>query len=80
MTDTGCYEPTPTGWTKTERLLMCCGSVARYALSTAKPTIDQMKPIIDAGLRDAAQSLIEVLRLCRKYYAAAPMKPGGCYH
>lgn len=50
----------------------------QYVLGTMKPTIDQMKPIIDAGLRDAARSLIEFCGTKRKYYAAAPMKLAAC--
>jgi hypothetical protein len=50
----------------------------QYALNTTKPTVDQMKPIIEAGLADAAKSLIEFCGSCRKYYSSAPMKLAAC--
>jgi len=49
-----------------------------YALGSSKPTIDQMRPIIDAGFGDAARSLIEFCGSRRKYYASAPMKLAAC--
>lgn len=48
------------------------------ALGTSKPTVDQMRPVIDAGLRDAVRSLIEFCGAKRKYYATAPMKLAAC--
>ncbi len=48
------------------------------ALSVSKPTIDQMKPIINAGLGDAVRSLVEFCPSRRKYYASAPMKLAAC--
>lgn len=50
----------------------------QYALGSSKPTIDQMRPIIDAGLGDAARSLIEFCGSTRKYYTTAPMKLAAC--
>lgn len=50
----------------------------QYALSVTKPTIDQMKPIIDSGIGDAARSLIEFCGSKRKYYSSAPMKLAAC--
>lgn len=49
-----------------------------YALSNSKPTIDQMRPILDAGLRDAATGLIEFCGSTKKYYSSAPMKLAAC--
>lgn len=50
----------------------------QYVLGTPKPTVDQMRPIIQAGLLDAARSLIEFCNSRRKYYATAPMKLAAC--
>lgn len=83
---TDAYEVTDTGMLRTyaDRLDedRAVADVLRlgcaYALSTNKPTIDQMKPIIDAGLGDAARSLIEFCGSKRKYYASAPMKLAAC--
>lgn len=50
----------------------------KFALGTSKPTIDQMRPIIDAGLGDATRSLIEFCGTKRKYYSTAPMKLAAC--
>ena len=44
-----------------------------YALGT-KPTIDQMKPFIDAGFGDAVQSLILFCGTKRRFFSSAPMK------
>lgn len=49
-----------------------------YALRTSKPTIDQMRPIIDAGFGDTVRSLIDFCGSKRKYYATAPMKLAAC--
>lgn len=49
-----------------------------YVLCTAKPTIDQMKPIIDAGLGDAARALVQYCGTKRKYYSSAAMKLAAC--
>jgi len=48
------------------------------ALGTQKPTIDQMRPIIDAGLGDAARSLFEFCGTSRRYFSSAPMKLAAC--
>ena len=50
----------------------------QYALGATKPTISQMRPIIDAGLGDAARALIGFSASKRKYYATAPMKLAAC--
>ena len=83
---TDAYEVTDTGMLRTyadrldedravaDVLRLCC----QYALNNNKPTIDQMRPIIDAGLGDAARALIEFCGSKRKYYATAPMKLAAC--
>jgi hypothetical protein len=50
----------------------------QYILGTAKPTIDQMRPIVSGGLGDAVRALIESCGSRRKYYATAPMKLAAC--
>jgi len=83
---TDAYEVTDTGILRTyaDRLDED-GAVAavlrlgcQYALSNTRPTVDQMRPIIDAGLGDAARSLTEFCGSRSKYYAAAPMKLAAC--
>jgi hypothetical protein len=37
-----------------------------------------MKPIMNSGLMDAAQSLIEFCGTTRKYFSSAPMKLAAC--
>jgi hypothetical protein len=49
-----------------------------YALGTNKPSIDQMRPIIDAGFGSVVASLIEYCGAKRKYYSSAPMKLAAC--
>lgn len=44
------------------------------ALSTSKPTVDQMRPIIETGFGDAVHSLIEYCGSTKKYYSSAPIK------
>ncbi len=51
---------------------------SRIALATQKPTIDQMTPIIDAGLGQCARALIEFCGASRKYFSSAPMKLAAC--
>lgn len=83
---TDAYEVTDTGMLRTyaDRLNedRAVADVLRlgcqYALGSTKPTVDQMKPIIDAGLGDAARSLVEFCGSKRKYYSAAPMKLAAC--
>lgn len=83
---TDAYEVTDTGMMRTyaDRLDedRAVADVLRlgcqYALNNSKPTIDQMRPIIDAGLGDAARALIEFCGSERKYYATAPMKLAAC--
>jgi hypothetical protein len=83
---TDAYEVTDTGMVRTyaDRLDKdrAVADVLRlgcqYALGTTKPTVDQMRPIIEAGFGDAAQSLIEFCGSKRKYYASAPMKLAAC--
>jgi hypothetical protein len=83
---TDAYEVTDTGMVRTyaDRLDedRAVADVLRlgchYALGTFKPTIDQMRPIIDAGIGDAARSLIKFCGSKRKYYATAPMKLAAC--
>lgn len=50
----------------------------QFFYGTAKPTISQIRPVADAGLRDAANALIEFCGSRRKYYASAPMKLAAC--
>ena len=83
---TDAYEVTDTGMVRTyaDRLDedRAVADVLRlgcqYALGATKPTIDQMRPIIDAGIGDAARSLIKFCGSKRKYYATAPMKLSAC--
>lgn len=49
-----------------------------FALNNQKPTIDQMRPIVDAGLGDAARSLIAHCGTKRRYFASAPIKLAAC--
>lgn len=48
------------------------------ALSQSKPTVDQMRPIMDSGLGDAARSLIEFCGTNRRYYSSAGIKLAAC--
>jgi len=83
---TDAYEVTDTGMVRTyaDRLDedRAVADVLRLgcqiALCVSKPTIDQMRPIVDAGIGDAARSLIEFCGSKRKYYATAPMKLAAC--
>jgi hypothetical protein len=83
---TDAYEVTDTGLLRTygDRLVESRGvaEVLRlgcaYALGVTMPTPDQMKPIIDAGLRDAARGLLEFCGSRTKYYASAPMRLAAC--
>lgn len=50
----------------------------QYALNSTKPSIDQMKPILDAGFRDVAKALIEFCGSRKRFYASAPMKLAAC--
>lgn len=50
----------------------------QYALGTAKPTIDQMRPIIEARIGDVARELIGFCGGTRKYFSSAPMKLAAC--
>lgn len=46
----------------------------QYVLNCNSPTIDQMRPILEAGFRDAVEGLIEFCGTRRKFYASAPIK------
>lgn len=50
----------------------------QYALGTAKPTIDQMRPIIDAGLGAAADGLVKFCGSKKRFYSSAPVKLAAC--
>lgn len=50
----------------------------QYVLGTGKPTIDQMRPIINAGLGDAARSLVAFCGSKRRYFSTAPVKLAAC--
>lgn len=45
---------------------------------TQKPTVDQMTPIIEAGLRDVAELLIETCGTRQKFVTSAAMKLAAC--
>lgn len=49
-----------------------------YALGCNKPTISQMRPILESGLQDATRSLIGFCSTRRKFYSCAPMKLAAC--
>lgn len=49
-----------------------------YVLNTPRPTLDQMRPIINAGLCDAAESLVQFCGSKRRYYSSAPVKLAAC--
>lgn len=49
-----------------------------FAVGTAKPTIDQMRPFIEAGLGQAAETLTEFCGSRHKFYSSAPMKLAAC--
>jgi hypothetical protein len=49
-----------------------------YALGVTKPTTYQMKPYLDAGFLDVAESLLEFCGTSRKFYTSAPMKLAAC--
>jgi len=50
----------------------------QYALGCNKPTISQMRPIIESGLQDATRALVEFCNKRRKFYSSAPMKLAAC--
>ena len=52
----------------------------QYVFNCAKPSIDQMKPFIDAGFQEAAQALVQFCGTQRKFYSSAPMKLAACMH
>jgi len=80
------YEVTDTGMLRTysdrlnenrpvaEVLRLGC----QFVLKNSKPTVDQMRPIVDAGLGDAARALVEYCGAKRRFYASAPMKLAAC--
>jgi hypothetical protein len=49
-----------------------------FALGTSQPTIDQMRPFIDAGLGASARALVEYYGAKRRYYSTAPIKLAAC--
>jgi len=49
-----------------------------YAISVQMPTVDQMRPFINAGLGDAVMSLLEFCGRKRRYYSSAPVKLAAC--
>lgn len=58
------------------------GEVLRVGCSilfgTQKPTVDQMKPVVAAGLKDAAEMLIDKCGTKQKFVTSAPMKLAAC--
>lgn len=50
----------------------------QYVFGTSKPSIDQMKPVIESGIGDAARALVDFCGAKRKYYASAPVKLAAC--
>jgi len=46
----------------------------QYVYGDARPSVDQIKPFIDAGFSKSVQSLIEYCGTSRRYYTSAPMK------
>ena len=50
----------------------------QYVLNCTKPTIDQMKPLMESGFQDAAQALVEFCGAKRKFYSSAAMKLAAC--
>lgn len=49
-----------------------------YAIGQTKPSIEQMRPIIDAGFGGAVRALVSFCGAKRKFYASAPMKLAAC--
>ena len=84
--DTDAYEVTDIGIIRTyaDRLgegrdvadVMRLG--CQYATGCTKPTISQMRPIIESGLQDATRALVEFCNTKRKFYSSAPMKLAAC--
>lgn len=52
----------------------------QYLFNCTKPSIDQMKPFMDAGFQEAAQALVQFCGTQRKFYSSAPMKLAACMH
>lgn len=50
----------------------------QFATGNTKPSIDQMRPIISAGLGDAVKALTEFCGTKRKFYSSAAMKLAAC--
>lgn len=48
------------------------------ALSQVRPTVDQMRPIIDSGLGEAVKTLIECCGSKSKYFGSAPIRLAAC--
>jgi hypothetical protein len=46
----------------------------QHVYSNARPSVDQIKPFIDAGFAKSVQSLVEYCGTSRRYYTSAPMK------
>lgn len=49
-----------------------------YFCGTNKPTVDQIRPIADAGLRDAVQALTDYCGTRTRFYSTAPVKLAAC--
>ncbi len=47
---------------------------AQFATGSQSPTVDQIKPLVNAGLGDCARALIQFCGTSRKYFSSAPMK------
>ena len=45
-----------------------------FALGTQNPSIDQMRPILDAGLHDCMKALISFCGTSKKFYSSSPMR------
>ena len=78
VTDTGVQRTYADRLNEDRRVSDVLSLGCQYALSNTKPSIDQMRPIIDAGLGEAARSLVEHCGWVRKYYSSAPMKLAAC--
>lgn len=51
---------------------------AVHAVGCSAPTIDQIRPVVNCGLGDAAEGLIQFCGATRRFYSSAPMKLAAC--
>lgn len=49
-----------------------------FVFGTNKPTVEQLHPLVDAGLGDATKTLLDYCGAARKFYSSAGMKLAAC--